>query len=133
MLKFIEREVSKRDMLQFIINLLYLGMKSGDCCWAEANGTQQAVINLLYTVSDDFIKVANDILVNGSITINSDQRRLATHIKVHKDIEEYQDIVDILRTSSYEYYDYFSCICKDHFKRLTERFSVREDPNILKS
>ena len=123
MLKFVERR-SSADMLQFIVNLLYLGMKSDDYIWAEANGTEQAVTDLLSMVSDSFIKVANNILLNGAITISSD-RHLKKCERSYINVEEYQDIVDILR-GSYATYD-FSERCKSYFKRLTKRFSVRED------
>ena len=128
MLKFIELE-SNRDMLQFIVNLLYLGMKSNNVIWAESNGTEQAVKDLLSTISDSFIKVANDILLNGSIRINSDQR-LAKHGRIPKDVEEYQDIVDILRDAKHE--DDFSRRCKSHFERLTEKFSIHKDLSVLR-
>ena len=128
MLKFIEPE-SNRDMLQFIVNLLYLGMKSDNLIWAEENGTEQAVKDLLSTVSDSFISTANNILVNGSIRINSDQR-LIRHGGTHRDVEEYQDIVNILRDTEYEYD--FSRRCKSHFERLTKKFSIHEDLNVLR-
>ena len=128
MLKFIELE-SNRDMLQFIVNLLYLGMKSHNTMWAESYGTERAVKDLLSTVSDSFISTANNILVNGSIRINSDQR-LANHKRIPKDVEKYQDIVDILRGSKHE--DDFSRRCKSHFESLTEKFSVHEDLSVLR-
>ena len=128
MLKFIELE-SNRDMLQFIVNLLYLGMKSGNIIWAEENGTEQAVKDLLSTVSDSFISTANNILVNGSIRINSDQR-LIRHAEIHRDVEKYQDIVDILRDAKHE--DDFSRRCKSHFERLTEKFSIHDDLSVLR-
>ena len=130
MLKFIELE-SNRDMLQFIVNLLYLGMKSHNTMWAESYGTERAVKDLLSTVSDSFISTANNILVNGSIRINSEQR-LVIRTKMYKDVEEYQDIVDILRGTKYGDDAYFSYICKRHLERLSEKFSVHEDPNILR-
>ena len=119
MLKFIEYK-SDKPMLQFIVNLLYLGMKSGDCCWAEANGTQQAVKDLLLTVSDSFISTANHILSNCSVKINVQQRRLKEHIGRDIDVEQYQDIVDVLRGG--EYIGDFSQNCRHHFERLLESF-----------
>ena len=129
MLKFIECESSNGSMLQFIVNLLYLGAESGNGVWAESNGTEQAVKDLLSTVSDSFIKVANDILLNGSLIIDIYQR-LTRHAKIHRDVEEYQDIVNILRDTEYEYD--FSRRCKSHFERLTKKFSVHEDLNVLR-
>ena len=131
MLKFIKCE-SGNDMLQFIVNLLYLGMKSDNCLWAEANGTEQAIIDLLSTVSDIFIKIANDILLNGAITVDSDQRFLASHAKVYKDIEKYQDIIDVLRGTEYADEAYFSYVCKAHLERLTGKFSVYKDLSVLR-
>lgn len=129
MLKFIECESSNGSMLQFIVNLLYLGAESGNGVWAESNGTERAVKDLLSTVSDSFIRVANDILLNGSIIINSDQR-LIRHAEIRRDVEKYQDIVDILRGSKHE--DNFSRRCKSHFERLTEKFSIHEDLSVLR-
>jgi hypothetical protein len=119
MLKFIKSELD-RPMLQFIVNLLYLGMKSGNCCWAQHNGTEQAVKDLLSTVPDSFISTANNILVNGSIKINVDQRRLKEHLERHIDVEQYQDIVDVLRGG--ESIGDFSRNCRQHFERLLENF-----------
>ena len=130
MLKFIENGSPNDLMLQFIINLLYLGMKSNDCYWAEANGTESAVRDLLSTVSDSFISTANDILVNGSLTIDVRQRRFTMHVDEHIDVEEYRDIVDTLRAGGY-LVD-FSQNCKLHFERLTRKFSVHEDLSILR-
>ena len=130
MLTFIN--TPKEDILiQFIVDLLYLGKISKNSCWAESYGTEQAVKDLLSTVSDSFISTANNILVNGSIRINSDQR-LVIRTKMYKDVEEYQDIVDILRGTKYGDDAYFSYICKSHLERLTEKFSVHEDLHILK-
>lgn len=130
MIKFIKGTSSKEDMLQFIVNLLYLGMKSDNSYWAESNGTKEAVLNLLSMESDDFIKDAKNILLNGALTITDDQR-LAIHTnKVCKDIEEYQDIVDVLRAD--KYIDDFSGMCRIHFKKLTEVFSAHEDPYLLR-
>jgi hypothetical protein len=131
MLKFIEHK-SDGAMLQFIVNLLYLGMKSDNCLWAQANGTKQAVIDLLSTVSDSFIKTANDILLNGAITIDIDRRCLASHTKVHKNIEKYQDIIDVLRDTEYADEAYFSYVCKAHLLRLTEKFPLHEDLSVLR-
>ena len=128
MLKFIESK-SDRSMLQFIVNLLYLGMKSGNGIWAEENGTEQAVKDLLSTVSGDFVKVANDILLNGSIKITAD-RRLAKHERIPKDVEGYQDIADVLRYV--RCVGNFSNICKSNFERLTKVFSIHEDSCVLK-
>ena len=119
MLKFIKSE-SDRPMLQFIVNLLYLGMKSGNCCWAQHNGTEQAVKDLLSTVADSFIDTANNILVNGSITINVEQRRLREHLERYIDVEQYQDIIDVLRGG--ESMGDFSQNCRQHFERLLENF-----------
>lgn len=129
MLKFIESK-SDRSMLQFIVNLLYLGMKSGNGIWAEENGTKSAVVDLLSAVSGDFIKVANDILLNGSITITAD-RRLAKHERIPIDVEGYQDIVDVLRYVICV--GNFSNICKSNFERLTKVFSMHEDSCVLKN
>lgn len=126
MLKFIESKPD-RSMLQFIVNLLYLGMKSGNPIWAESNGTRQAVIDLLSKVPNNFIKVANNILLNGAIMIDSD-RRLTNHSKICKDIEEYQDIIDVLRCAG-DVGD-FSEKCKYHFERLTGTFSAHEDLSV---
>ena len=131
MLNFIKCE-SGNDMLQFIVNLLYLGMKSDNYLLAEANGTKQAVTDLLSTVSDSFIKTANDILLNGAITVDINQRFLASHTKVYKDIEEYQDIVDVLRGTEYADEAYFSYVCKAHLERLTEKFSVYKNLSVLR-
>ncbi len=130
MLKFIECESSNGSMLQFIVNLLYLGAESGNGIWAESNGTERAVKDLLLAVSDSFISTANNILVNGSMRINSDQH-LMIRTKIYKDVEEYQDIVDILRGTKYGDDDYFSYICKRHLERLTEKFSVHEDHHLI--
>ena len=131
MLKFIECESSNGSMLQFIVNLLYLGAESGNGIWAESYGTERAVKDLLSTVSGDFVKVANNILLNGSITIAAD-RRLAKHERIPKDVEGYQDIVDILRGTEYKDDAYFLDICKRHLERLTEKFSVHEDLSVLR-
>ena len=130
MLKFIECESSNGSMLQFIVNLLYLGAESGNGIWAESNGTERAVKDLLSTVSDSFISTANNISVNGSMRINSDQH-LMIRTKIYKDVEEYQDIVDILRGTKYGDDVYFSYICKHHLERLTEKFSVHEDHHLI--
>ena len=129
MLTFIN--TPKEDILiQFIVDLLYLGKISKNSCWAESYGTERAVKDLLSTVSDSFISTANNILVNGSIRINSDQR-LVIRTKMYKDVEEYQDIVDILRGTKYGDDAYFSYICKSHLERLTEKFSVHEDHQLI--
>lgn len=124
MLKFVERR-SSADMLQFIVNLLYLGMKSGDCLWAEANGTREAIFDLLFTVPDDFVQLANDILLNGSIEIDVNRCILGEHRKISQDIEEYQDIIDILRCTGD--IGNFSKKCECLFKKLTKTFSVHEN------
>ena len=128
MIKFIERK-SSEEMLQFIVNLLYLGMKSENGLWAEDNGTERAVRDLLSVVSDDFIKTAAKILLNGGITITVD-RRLAKDERRHINIEGYQNIIDALRELAYV--GTFSKRCECHFKKLTEVFSVSEDLHMLK-
>ena len=120
MIKFIECKSSKSDMLQFIVNLLYLGMKSGNGIWAESHGTQQAVKDLLLTVPDSFIDTANNILANGSVRISVIGKRLEEYLTKHIDVEGYQDIVDILRDG--EYISDFSINCKHHFERLLKSF-----------
>ena len=125
MLKFIECKSSKNDILQFIVNLLYLGMKSGNGIWAESHGTAQAVRDLLLTVPDSFIDTANNILANGSIRISVIGKRLEEYLERDIDVEGYQDIVDILRDG--EYISDFSENCRQHFEKLTKTFSVHED------
>jgi hypothetical protein len=106
-------------------------MKSDNIAWAQHNGTERAVKDLLSTVPDSFIKTANDILSNGALTINVLQR-LASNPKKHKDVEEYQNIVDVLRGTDYGNHVYFSYLCRAHFKRLVEAFSVHEDLSVLR-
>ena len=129
MLKFIESK-SDRSMLQFIVNLLYLGIRSNDCCWAQHNGTEQVVKDLLSTVPDSFIDTANNILLNGSITINVQQRRLKEHLNEHIYVEGYQDIIDVLRSGGH--IGDFSQNCRHHFERLCRKFSVDKDLSMLR-
>lgn len=129
MIKFIESKSLNKDMLQFIVNLLYLGMMSGNSVWAQSRGTEQAVLNLLSTVSDGFIVTANDILLNGAIGITFDSR-LRNQPKISKDIGGYQSIVDVLRAVEYE--ANFSRRCKSLLEKLTEVFSVHENSRLLK-
>ena len=85
----------KEDMLiQFIVNLLYLGKISENCCWAESYGTARKVIDLLEDHLD-LIEKANRILGNGNLAIRNS--RFAQHTHESKECEGYTTLVNIFR------------------------------------
>ena len=66
-------------LIQFIVNLLYLGKVSNDRCWAEAYGTERKVVDLLEDHLD-LIEKANDILGNGNLAIIHNRFTQSSHV-----------------------------------------------------
>ena len=81
-------------LIQFIVNLLYLGKVSNDCCWAEAYDTERKVVDLLEDHLD-LIERANDILGNGNLAIK--HNRFTQYSHVSKECEGYEDLINIFK------------------------------------
>ena len=93
MLTFIN--LPKEDVLiQFIVDLLYLGKISGNCCWAESCGTKEKVIELLED-NPDLIENANDILGNGNLIIRN--KRFTQYSYIPKECKGYEKLINIFK------------------------------------
>ena len=110
----------KEDVLiQFIVNLLYLGKISKNSYWAESYGTKEKVIKLLED-QPDLIERANDILGNGSLRIRDN--KFGRWIRIYKKCEGYKELVNIFKNnpSSTD----FSYDCKKLLDKISEEFET---------
>ena len=118
MLTFID--LSKEDVLiQFIVDLLYLGEISKNSCWAESYGTKEKVIELLED-NPDLIENANDILGNGNLIIKN--KRFAQYSYIPKECKGYEKLINIFKDNPSN--TDFSKDCRKLLDKVSAEFEI---------
>ena len=111
---------SKEDVLiQFIVNLLYLGKISENCHWAESYGTERKVVDLLEDHLD-LVEKANIILKNGCLAIKNN--RFTQSTRVFKECEGYGDLINIFKNNPSD--GDFSSDCRRLLNKVSAEFET---------
>jgi hypothetical protein len=106
-------------LIQFIVNLLYLGKVSENCCWAESFGTERKVVDLLEEHLD-LVEKANVILKNGSLAIKNN--RFTQSTRAFKECEGYEDLINIFKNNPSD--GDFSSDCRKLLDKVSAEFEI---------